>query len=88
MFTEMTGDLGKEIQEQQNIKRKGPARFGVLDHWLFSIREGSVSYKLLPLQNLNTDIPPCPLSLQSSLPGGKSLSLGGQENVRSKHRVG
>ena len=83
MFTEMTGDLGKEIQEQQNIKI---IPYDYLK--IFSIREGSVSHKLLPLQNLNTDIPPCPLSLQSSLPGGKSLSLGGQENVRSKHRVG
>lgn len=81
MFPEMTADLRKEIREQQNVKRKGPPRFGVLDHWLFPMRGPCF------LQATAFTEPPCPLSLQSSLPGGKSLSLGGWENVRSQQRV-
>ena len=71
----------KRDTEQQNVKRKGPPRFGVLDHWLFPMRGPCF------LQATAFTEPPCPLSLQSSLPGGKSLSLGGWENVRSKQRV-
>ena len=64
----------KNSQKRHNMKQKGSPRFGVLDHWLLSIREDSISHKLLPLQDLNTDAPPCPQSLQSSVPRGKFLS--------------
>lgn len=68
MYTEMTGDLSKDTQKGQNVKQKGPLRFGILNPFLLSIKEGSISYKLLSLGHLNVDAPRCPLSLQSSLP--------------------
>lgn len=84
----MPGDLRKDSQKRHNMKQKGSPRFGVLDHWPLSIREGSASHKLLPLQDLNTDAPLRPQSLQSSVPRGKFLSYRWHENMRHKHGVG
>lgn len=47
-YREVTGDFRRDTQKWQNVKQRSPLGFGILNHWLLPIKEGSVCYKLLP----------------------------------------
>lgn len=74
-YNEMTGELRKDTRKWQNMKRKLPQRFGILNHVLLSIKEApffishclyrTTAQMFLPL-----------ISLQSSPPWGRFLSYG------------